>query len=225
MKQKILDALKQGYKSKLGLDDAVFERVATSAETFITSEEQIPVFVAGAEPMLKMYQSIGDQIRTAKDAKIAELEAKLNNPTPPVDKPQPAPQPLDLAKAIADAVKEAITPISAELSRFKSEQEQSKIETTAKQVFQSNEYVKLYSDEANDSWDRAFELYEATGKKWNSEELQNKALGYFRNAVKRRNVDIDKPVPSDAPADGSEIPTDIFDKVASSIEGFTPKKD
>ena len=130
MKQKLLNALKEGHKN-LGLAESAFERVATFGETFIKSDEQIADFVAKALPMLKAEQSAADKVRTELNAKIkglegekAELEAKLtgNNPNPAPEPPKPEPNPADMAKIIADAVAAAIKPISDELAGFKAEQ-------------------------------------------------------------------------------------------------------
>ena len=79
MKKKIMDALQQKYKN-LGLENEVFERVASSVETFIT-DETLDAFVAGAEGMLKSYQSMGDKHRAAlADAKKKqdEIQAQLD---------------------------------------------------------------------------------------------------------------------------------------------------
>ena len=79
MKKKIMDALQQKYKN-LGLENEVFERVASSVETFIT-DETLDAFVANAEGMLKSYQSMGDKHRAAlADAKKKqdEIQAQLD---------------------------------------------------------------------------------------------------------------------------------------------------
>ena len=87
MKKKIMDALQQKYKN-LGLENEVFERVASSVETFIT-DETLDAFVAGAEGMLKSYQSMGDKHRAAlaeakkkQDEIQAQLDEALKKVTP-----------------------------------------------------------------------------------------------------------------------------------------------
>ena len=205
MKQKLLNALKEGHKN-LGLAESAFERVATFGETFIKSDEQIADFVAKALPMLKAEQSAADKVRTELNAKIkglegekAELEAKLtgNNPNPAPEPPKPEPNPADMAKIIADAVAAAIKPISDELAGFKAEQSAKNAIATAEATFKGNDYVKKYADEATDAWERATEMYEATGKSWTAEQLNERAMGYFNKAVAKKGVDTTKPFESE----------------------------
>ena len=205
MKQKLLNALKEGHKN-LGLAESAFERVATFGETFIKSDEQIADFVAKALPMLKAEQSAADKVRTELNAKIkglegekAELEAKLTgkNPNPTPEPPKPEPNPADMAKIIADAVAAAIKPISDELAGFKAEQSAKSAVATAEATFKGNDYVKKYADEATDAWERATEMYEATGKSWTAEQLNERAMGYFNKAVAKKGVDTTKPFESE----------------------------
>lgn len=192
----------------MGLDDSALERAATFGATFITSEEQIASFVTAAEPMLKEAQSAADRVRTELSAKIrglegekADLEAKLygkqTDPKPQDPPKDTEPQPQDMAKIIADAVAAAIKPISDELAGFKAEQSAKTAIVSAESTFKSNDYVKKYADEATDAWERATEMYEATGKKWTAEELGEKAMGYFNKAVAKKGVDTTKPFESD----------------------------
>ncbi len=214
MKQKILSALKEGYK-QLGLSEQAFERVATLGETFITEESQIETFVKGAEAILKAEQSAADRVRTELNAKIkglegekAELEAKLNgNPNPP-EPPKPAEPQQDMAKIIADAVAAAIKPISDELSQFKGEQAAKTALASAEATFKGNAYVKKYADEGTDAWERATEMYEATGKSWTAEQLQEKAMGYFNKAVGKKGVDTSKPLPSEGGSQDTDLDMD-----------------
>ncbi|MCM1295802.1 MAG: hypothetical protein NC311_09700 [Muribaculaceae bacterium] len=203
MKQKIKEALQQGYK-QLGLNEEAFERVAAFGETFIKEESQIATFVQGAEAILKAEQSAADKVRTELNAKIkglegekSALEAKLNGNQPNPPEPPKLEQPQDMAKIIADAVAAAIKPISDELAGFKAEQGAKAALANAEATFKSNDYVKKYGDEATDAWERATEMYEATGKSWTAEELQTKAMGYFNKAVAKKGVDTAKPFESD----------------------------
>lgn len=235
MKNKIKAALQQGHKN-LGLSEEVFERVAEAAQTFITDEAQIATFVEGAKPMLQMYQSAADKVRTELNGRIsalegekADLEAKLNgkqNPEPnPQDPPKPAePQPQDLAKTIAAAVAEAIKPISDELATFKGEQSAKAALAAAESKYRSNDYVKKYADEATDAWERATEMYEATGKKWTAEELNEKAMGYFNKAVGKKGVDTTQPFKSDGGAGGDNTPDfSSFDRAAKDLGWTEPE--
>lgn len=224
MKQKILEALKQGHKN-LGLSDEAFERVAAFGETFITSEEQIPNFVKGAEAILKSEQSAADKVRSELNVKIkalegekADLEAKLNKGAEPTQegneppKTEPQNQSQDLAKLIADAVANAVKPLSDELAMFKGEQATKNALAQGKATFESNDWVKKYKDEAEDAWERAVEYNELSGNKMTAEQLQEKALGYFGKAVSRKGDDITKPLPSTG--DGNGNTPDFKDMVA-----------
>ena len=238
MKQKILEALKQGHKN-LGLNDEAFERVADLGKTFITSEEQIPNFVKGAEAILKSEQSAADKERTksaqekkALEDKIAELEAKLNKGEEPSQegnneqpKEEPKGEPQDLAKLIADAVANAVKPLSEELATFKGERFTKNALAQAKAKFESNDWVKKYKDEAEDAWERTVEYNELSGNKMTDEELHTKALGYFGKAVSRKGDDITKPFKSDGGGE-NEPNFDAFDRVVAKREAESnPKKD
>ena len=205
MKQKIKEALKQQYGTRankelgqlqLGISDEVFERVAASVETFITDESAIDGFVKSEATLnlLKSYQSINDRLRT--------LEGKNEPPKPsdnsnqPEPNPNPAPSAADMAKAVADAVAAAIKPLSDELAAFKTEQKAKSAFAGAESAFKGNDYVKKYSEEAADAWERATEMYEATGKTWTADELRDKAMGYFNKAVGRKGVDTSVPFKS-----------------------------
>lgn len=238
MKQKILEALKQGYKN-LGLSDEAFERVATFGETFITSEEQIPNFVKGAEAILKSEQSAADKVRSELNGKIkalegekADLEAKLSKGAEPTQegnnepsKQDPPTQQQDLAKLIADAVAIAVKPLSDEIATFKGEQATKNALAQGKATFEANDWVKKYKDEAEDAWERAVEYNELSGNKMTAEQLQEKALGYFGKAVSRKGEDITKPFKSEGGGE-SEPNFDAFDRVIAKRDVETnPKKD
>lgn len=206
MKNKIKAALQQGY-SNLGLSAEVFERVAEAAQTFITDEAQIATFVEGAKPMLQMYQSAADKVRTELNAKIkglegekADLEAKLNGNNQSQGQQQQGQQteqPQDLKAMLAEALAEFVNPLKEELATFKAAETAKAALAAAESTFKSNDYVKKYADEATDAWERATEMYEATGKKWTAEELNEKAMDYFNKAVGKKGVDTTKPFESD----------------------------
>lgn len=225
MTTKIKEALKTRWGNQLGIkDEMVFEGVAASVQTLITSDEQLTQFVEGAKDMLTNYQRAADKVRTELNAKIkglegekADLEAKLNGKQPdpkPQDPPKDTePQPQDMAKIIADAVAAAIKPISDELAGFKAEQSAKTALVSAESTFKSNDYVKKYADEATDAWERATEMYEATGKKWTAEELGERAMGYFNKAVAKKGVDTTKPFESDGGGGKDELDTDEIKRI------------
>ena len=207
MKNKLLNALKEGHKN-LGLSEEAFERVAAFGETFITSDEQIATFVKGAEVMLKAEQSAADKVRTELNAKIkglegekAELEAKLigNQPQPKTD-PEPQGEMAQLIKLMQEQneqMRKQNEALTARFDAFEAERNAKSAFSTAEATFKGNDYVKKYTDEATDAWERATEIYEATGKKWNAQELQERAMGYFNKAVAKKGVDTSRPFESD----------------------------
>ena len=208
MKQKIKEALKQGYK-KLGLSDEVFERVAASVETFITSDEQIESFVKAAEAMLKAEQSAADKVRTELNAKIkglegekADLEAKLkdgNNPPEPNTEPKPQDTP-DIAAIVAQAVAAAINPLQEKLNAFESAKTAEQAVKQAQEKFGADEWVKGYPKLRDDAWKQAMRMYERTGKTMTAEELQTEAMECFKPLAKLQGHDISKPFQSDGGA-------------------------
>ena len=119
-----MDALQQKYKN-LGLENEVFERVASSVETFIT-DENLESFVASAEGLLKSYQSMGDKHRAAiaeakkkqdeLETKLKALEGKLKSDDPKQDDPKP--DEPELKDIIAAAVAEAVKPLQEKISGF-----------------------------------------------------------------------------------------------------------
>lgn len=207
MKQKLLNALKEGHKN-LGLAESAFERVATFGETFIKSDEQIADFVAKALPMLKAEQSAADKVRTELNAKIkglegekADLEAKLNgNKSEPNPKPKLQNSPADMAKIIAEAVANAIKPISDELAGFKAEKAVVDTIAAVNTRIDAWGYGKGYPKEMEKARKNAMELYEAYGKKWTADELEAKIKEKFNQEVYDKGIDTSKPFKSDGGA-------------------------
>lgn len=220
----IKEALKQGSCEKggtnfsyikLGLSDDVFERVASSVETFIKDENALKAWVSSPSTLelLQSYQSNADKIRTELNAKIttiegekAALEAKLKEitptpptPTPTVDPPKPT---LDnLSELIAKQVSEAISPLMTKLNEFETGQNQ-KNAVAALDTFKSTwDYAKGYPTESEDAYERVVELYEAGGKKWTGEELTSKFKEKLNKSLLKRGIDTAKPYQSEPPTD------------------------
>ena len=220
----IKEALKQGSCEKggtnfsyikLGLSDDVFERVASSVETFIKDENALKAWVSSPSTLelLQSYQSNADKIRTELNAKIttiegekAALEAKLKEitptpptPTPTVDPPKPT---LDnLSELIAKQVSEAISPLMTKLNEFETGQNQ-KNAVAALDTFKSTwDYAKGYPSESEDAYERVVELYEAGGKKWTGEELTSKFKEKLNKSLLKRGIDTAKPYQSESPTD------------------------
>lgn len=229
MKQKIKEALQQKYKN-LGLNEEVFERVAASAETFVT-EETLGNFVdgAGTLELLKNYQSFADKARgfdsqekkRADDLaqKLAEAEAKLKEKGDGGEGNQQKPD--NIVELIQSAVTAAVQPLQAEIQAFKEEGTAKQALKTAKDALFGNDYAKKYTQERDDAWERAVEIYEATGKKMTAEELQSKAMDYFNKSVARKGVDTSKPFEGEG--GGDKTPDFSEQKKYLQEQGFIPK--
>lgn len=220
----IKEALKQGSCEKggtnfsyikLGLSDDVFERVASSVETFIKDENALKAWVSSPSTLelLQSYQSNADKIRTELNAKIttiegekAALEAKLKEITPNPPTPTPTEDPskptLDnLSELIAKQVSEAISPLMTKLNEFETGQNQ-KNAVAALDTFKSTwDYAKGYPSESEDAYERVVELYEAGGKKWTGEELTSKFKEKLNKSLLKRGIDTAKPYQSEPPTD------------------------
>ena len=231
MKTKIKEALQQKYKN-LGLNEEVFERVAASAETFVT-EETLGNFVdgAGTLELLKNYQSFADKARgvdsqekkRADDLaqKLAEAEAKLKEKGDGGEGNQQKPE--DIAAMIKSAVEAAVQPLQDKLKAFEDEGTAKQALKTAKDALFGNDYAKKYTQERDDAWERAVEIYEATGKKMTAEELQSKAMDYFNKSVARKGVDVTKPFEGEGDAD--KEPDFSAQKKYLQEQGLIPKEE
>lgn len=229
MKQKIKEALQQKYKN-LGLNEEVFERVAASAETFVT-EETLGNFVdgAGTLELLKNYQSFADKARgfdsqekkRADDLaqKLAEAEAKLKEKGDGGEGNQQKPD--NIVELIQSAVTAAVQPLQAEIQAFKEEGTAKQALKTAKDALFGNDYAKKYTQERDDAWERAVEIYEATGKKMTADELKNKAMDYFNKSVARKGVDPSKPFEGEG--NGDKTPDFSEQKKYLQEQGLIPK--
>ena len=198
MKTKIKEALQQEYKN-LGLNDEAFDGVAAFGETIGITEETLANFVKGAKGLLTKAQSDADKVRSAKTesqkqiddlkAKLAEAEAKLNDKG---NDPELSQTP-NIAELVQSAVAAAVQPLQDKLKAFEDEGASKQALKAAKDALFGNDYAKKYTQERDAAWERAVEIYEATGKKMTAEELKEKAMGYFNKDVARKGVDITKP--------------------------------
>lgn len=205
MKQKLLNALKEGYKN-LGLAESAFERVAAFGETFITSDEQIESFVKAAEAMLKAEQSAADKVRTELNAKIkglegekADLEAKLNGNNPPETNPEPTPQDTpDIATIVAQAVAAAINPLQEKLTAFEATRAKETAVAALDKFCADWDYAGGFPKERDEAKRIALKIYKAGGEQMNGEQLIAAFREEFDPAVKSKGVtDFSKPFHSD----------------------------
>ena len=210
MKNKIKEALQQEYKN-LGLNDEAFDGVAAFGETIGITEETLANFVKGAKGLLTKAQSDADKVRSAKaesqkqiddlKAKLAEAEAKLNDKG---NDPEP-----NIAELVQSAVAAAVQPLQDKLKAFEDEGASKQALKVAKDALFGNDYAKKYTQERDAAWERAVEIYEATGKKLTAEELKERAMGYFNKDVARKGVDTSKPFESEGDGNNLDFSDDI----------------
>lgn len=216
MKQKLLNALKQGYP-QLGLSESAFERVAAFGETFITSDEQIATFVKGAESLLKAEQSAADKVRTELNAKIkalegekADLEARLNgnqpNPNPtPAPAPAPRPEQPDIAAIVAQAVTAAVAPLQEKLATFETARAKETAVATLDKFCASWDYAGGFPRERDEAKRIALKVYKAGGEQMNGEQLIAAFREEFDPAVRNKGVtDFSQPFKGDGGTGVSE---------------------
>lgn len=231
---KIKEALKTRWGNQLGIkDEAVFEGVATSVETLITSDEQLTQFVEGAKSMLTQPQSYADKVRTELNAKIkglegekAELEAKLNGNQPnPNPTPNPEPKPADDEKipAWAQAILDSNKALSDELAGFKAEKTVNDTIATVNSRIDAWGYGKGYPKEMEKARKNAMELYEAYGKKWTPDELEAKIKEKFNMEVHDKGLDTSKPFESDG-GGGNDPDFSSFDRAAKELGWNEPEE-
>lgn len=211
MKQKIKEAVQQLNKT-LGLSESTVDGLVAFAMTVVKDESEIEGFVNSEafKGLLKSYQSEADKVRTKTsdskkaeyEAKIAELEAKLNGNNPPEPNPDPKPKdnPADMAKIIAEAVANAIKPISDELAGFKAEKTVNDTIDAVNTRIDAWGYGKGFPKEMKKARKNAMELYEAYGKKWTADELEAKIKEKFNEEVYDKGLDTTKPYDSDGGA-------------------------
>lgn len=213
MKQKIKEAVQQLNKT-LGLSESTVDGLVAFAMTVVKDESEIEGFVNSEafKGLLKSYQSEADKVRTKTsdskkaeyEAKIAELEAKLNGNNTPEPNPETNPQDTPDFKAMfADALAEIVNPLKEELAAMKGEQSAKAAFAQAQSLFNEDGLAKTYTELAEDAWDRATELYESEknhGTIWSAEQLSDKALGYLRVKVQKKGLNANPPFQSDGGA-------------------------
>ena len=210
MKKKIKEALSAEYKG-LGLSDKTIDRLADYVQGLVEKEEDIDTAVKGDAVKL-LATSIQGEIAGIKRAKeaaetaLADYKAKHpekteNDEDGDDDKGE---QKLDWAATLKAAIAEAVTPLTEKISALENANSTKAALEGARSKFFGGDYAKKYKDEADDAWDRAVEMNEATGNKMTADELAEKATGYFNKAVSRKGVDTSKPFKADPPAEDEE---------------------
>ena len=203
MKKKIEEALSAEYKG-LGLSEKTIGRLADYiiGKGSVTKEEEIDAAVKGDDVKLLATSIQGEiaGIKRAKDAAetaLADYKAKHPEKADDDDDDDDGGKKLNWAETLKAAIAEAVTPLTDKITALENLNSTKAALEGARASFFGNDYAKKYTDEANDAWERAVELNEATGNKMTADQLNEKATGYFNKAVSRRGVDTSKPFVAD----------------------------
>lgn len=210
MKQKIKEAITQGYKN-LGVPESVVDGLTALGVTVVKDESEIDAFVQGeaVKGVMKSWQSEADKVRTKAsdskkaeyEAKIAELEAKLNGNNPPEPNSEPKPQDTpDIAAIVAQAVAAAINPLQEKLNAFETAKTAEQAVKQAQEKFGADEWVNGYPELRDSAWAQAMRIYDRTGKSMTADELHTEAMEIFKPLAKAKGLDISKPFQSDGGA-------------------------
>jgi len=224
MKTKILEALKNKYKN-LGFSDKVFEGVTNSIQTFVKEEAEIATYVDGAESMLKAFQSSADQLRQEKallEKENSELKAlkdkEPKEPKEPKEQP-PTPPTLDL-DAIADIVKQAISPFQQKVEALELGEKKKQILTTAKTQFLTDEI----HPERKALAELAFETVSTSiSNDTLPETIVNQAKDFFNKQCSAIGVSGYKPEGSEGDAKPKSAAQEFVEKQQSNTESKTSK--
>lgn len=206
MKQKIKEALRQEYKSRLELDDDRLDGVAAFASTFVTDESKIEEFVKNEATlaMLKSYQSVLDKDRAKRNKPEPTPKPSDNGNNPPETKPEGdkvpawAQQLLEQNKALAEQNKS----FAEKLSAFESAKTAELAVKQAQEKFGADEWVNGYPELRDSAWAQAMRIYDRTGKSMTADELHAEAMEIFKPLAKAKGLDISKPFQSDGGAGG-----------------------
>lgn len=205
MKQKIKEALRQEYKSRLELDDDRLDGVAAFASTFVTDESKIEEFVKNEATlaMLKSYQSVLDKDRAKRNKPEPTPKPSDNGNNPPEPNPEPKPQGLDvdaLVDRLNAAWEQKLQPLQEKLNAFETAKTAEQAVKQAQEKFGADAWVNGYPKLRDDAWKQAMRMYERTGKTMTAEELQAEAMECFKPLAKLQGLNISKPFQSDGGA-------------------------
>lgn len=195
MKQKIKEALRQEYKSRLELNDDQLEGVAAFAATFVTDESKIEEFVKNDATltMLKSYQSMLDKDRAKRkgEGENGQQSTGSGAQTPPATTPALTAE--SIAQAFAQQMKDVVDPLKAEIAQLRAEKTAEQTISTAKAAFFANEWANGYPELRDRAWAQALRIHEKLGGKMTAEELQSEAMENFKPLAQTQGLDVDKP--------------------------------
>lgn len=227
MKQKIKEALRQEYKSRLELNDEQLDGMAAFAMTFanVTEESNIEESVKNDATlaMLKSYQSVLDKDRAKRKGDGDQGQQGTHNGNNP---PEPNPQGLDvdaLVERLNAAWEQKLQPLQEKLNAFETAKSAELAVKTAQDKFGADAWVNGYPELRDSAWAQAIRIYERTGKSMTADELHTEAMEIFKPLAKAKGLDISKPFQSDGGAGGDDADFSAFDKAAEKLGWVEPK--
>ena len=232
LKEQILEALKTKYKA-YGLSNDALDRIASLREKTVEKAEDIEGAVMDATTLdliAKEIQRQRDQAIQKNSESQRALEAyKAAHPEPDKggagddDKNKATSQ--DIASIVKAAIAEAVAPLNEKITALETSNTAKAALSSAHESFFNGDYAKKYKDQADEAWERAVELNEATGSKMTADELAKKASGYFNKAVSRLGVDTSQPFKADPPKNEEDGTIDWSAEVArKKAQGLIPDK-
>lgn len=229
MKQKIKEALRQEYKSRLELDDDRLDGVAAFASTFVTEESKIEEFVKNEATlaMLKSYQSVLDKDRAKRNKPEPTPKPSDNGNNPPKSNPEPKPQGLDvdtLVDRLNAAWEQKLQPLQEKLSAFETAKTAEQAVKQAQEKFGADEWVNGYPELRDSAWAQAMRIYDRTGKSMTADELHTEAMEIFKPLAKAKGLDISQPFKSDGGSGEGDADFSSFDRAAKELGWAEPEK-
>ncbi|WP_297448708.1 hypothetical protein [uncultured Alistipes sp.] len=232
MRQKIEEAVQQLNKT-LGLGKTTIDGLVALAMTVVKDESEIEGFVNSEQfkGLMKSYQSEADMVRTKAsnskkaeyEAKIAELEAKLNGNNSSEPKPQPE-QP-DIAALIEAALDKKLNPITEELNAFKATRAKETAVAALDKLCAEWDYAQGFPKERDEAKRIALKVYKAGGEQMSGEQLIAAFREEFDPAVKSKGVtDFSQPFKSDGASGGEDADFSAFDKAVKKLGWVEPEK-
>ena len=204
MKQKIKEALRQEYKSRLELDDDQLNGVAAFAATFVTDESKIEEFVKSEATlsMLKSYQSMLDKDRAKRkgEGEQGQQGSGAGQQTPPAT----ALSAEAIGEAVAKQMAAIVDPLKSELAQLRAEKTAEQSIATAKAAFFANDWANGYPELRDRAWAQTMRIYEKLGGKMTAEELQTEAMENFKPLAQTQGLAVEKPF--EGKKDGSSNP-------------------
>lgn len=230
LKEQILEALKTKYKA-YGLSNDALDRIASLREKTVEKEEDIEGAVADATTLdliAKEIQRQRDQAiqRNSESQRAFEAYKALHpeqNAGGEGNEGKEGEGSPDIASIVKEAVAAAVAPLNEKITALETSNTAKAALSSAHASFFNGDYAKKYKDQADEAWERAVELNEATGSKMTAEELSAKASGYFNKAVSRLGVDTSQPFKADPPKNEEDGTVDWSAEIArKKAQGLLP---